>query len=86
MENSGNTGKYLKNHPFSYHPRTSTVIILIFPYQKKIKKKEVIVEPYQRSLEIKNRLFKIPKNSVKNNKQKPFKQSEAPAIVEKVKL
>lgn len=44
------------------------------------------MEPYQRSLEIKNRLFKIPKNSVKNNKQKPLKQSEAPAIVEKVKL
>lgn len=32
----------LKNHPFSYHPWTSTVIILVFPSKKKILKKRLM--------------------------------------------
>lgn len=61
MENLGNTGKYFKKSPIFLSPLDIHCYHLCISFQKEDFKKKVNVEPYQRSLEIKNGLFKIPK-------------------------
>lgn len=71
MEDLGNTGKCLKkkSHLCSYHPRTSTIIIFVFPSKKKILKKTLMGNHTEGLWKLKMGYLKY-QNATTNGKQK----------------